>query len=64
MKQKFTLYATDAVLRKYEVEAESLEEATDYGFGVAINDWEVVDDLYEFRVIKAVNHTTGEEITL
>ena len=62
MKQKFTLYATDSVLRSLEVEAESLEEAIKIGLGERL--WEIVDELYEFKIIKAVNHTTGKEVEL
>ncbi len=62
MKQRITLYATDSVLRSLEVEAESLEEAIKIGLGERL--WEIVDELYEFKIIKAVNHTTGKEVEL
>lgn len=62
MKQRITLYATDSVLRSLEVEAKSLEEAVKIGLGERL--WEIVDELYEFKIIKAVNHTTGDEVEL
>jgi len=64
MKQRITLYATDSVLRSLEVEAESLEEAIEIGYSTSLNDWDIESDLYDFSIIKAVNHTLGKETDL
>ena len=62
---KYTVYAEFTTCYSAEIEAKSNEEALDIVDGMAITDFKpdsFEDVLCEFKIIKAVNHTTGKEV--